>query len=222
MDSIDSAFRRLAAGVAALAGFVDAYGFLATKGYFVSFMSGNTTRLAVGIASWSAHAAVPALIIAGFVAGVMGGEWMGLRFASFRARNVLLFSAVWLAVAALTATYSSALGGAAGAVAMGATNTVFSRERRLPVGLTYMTGTLVLIGHAIVAWLMRGTRQSVHLLFAHWLALIAGGVAGATAFQNYAYGAAWFAAAGAVVLAVLAQKFLRAPGTESADVPASR
>ncbi len=35
--------RRLAIGLAALAGFVDGVGFLTAGGYFVSFMSGNTT-----------------------------------------------------------------------------------------------------------------------------------------------------------------------------------
>ena len=39
----------LAVALAALAGFVDAIAFTRLGGYFVSFMSGNSTRLGVGI-----------------------------------------------------------------------------------------------------------------------------------------------------------------------------
>ena len=209
MQSVHSRIRRFAAGVAALAGFVDAFGFLSTRGFFVSFMSGNSTRLAVGIGDWSAQAAIPAVIIISFIAGVVGGEWIGLRFATFRARNVLLFSAAWLGVAALADTVDQfVLGGAAAALAMGATNTVFSREDKLPVGLTYMTGTLVLIGHAIVLRLMRGVHSRTRLLFAHWLALIGGGVAGVAAFNTLGTTAAWIAVATAALLAVLSPRFI--------------
>ncbi|RSY01673.1 DUF1275 domain-containing protein, partial [Sphingomonas koreensis] len=41
--------RRFAVALAAMAGFVDAVGFLSADGYFVSFMSGNTTRLGVDL-----------------------------------------------------------------------------------------------------------------------------------------------------------------------------
>lgn len=46
----------LAIGLAAQAGFIDALGFLKLGGLFVSFMSGNSTRLGVGIASHMAVA----------------------------------------------------------------------------------------------------------------------------------------------------------------------
>jgi len=42
----------LAAGLSAIAGFVDAVAFLELRGFFASFMSGNTTRFAVGLAGW--------------------------------------------------------------------------------------------------------------------------------------------------------------------------
>lgn len=209
MHSVHSRIRRFAAGVAALAGFVDAFGFLSTRGFFVSFMSGNSTRLAVGIGDWAAQAMIPAMIIASFIGGVVGGEWIGLRFATSRARNVLLFSGGWLGIAALADVFDQPLaGGAAAALAMGATNTVFSREDKLPVGLTYMTGTLVLIGHAIVLRLMRGVHSRTRLLLAHWLALIGGGVAGALAFRMLGEQAAWIAVPFAGLLAAAAPSSL--------------
>ena len=212
MDTIHSRIRRFAAGVAALAGFVDAYGFMATHGFFVSFMSGNSTRLAVGIAEWSVLAAIPATIITAFIAGVAAGEGIGLRYPVRRARNVLLFTAGLLAIAAFAADIDVPLAfGVAGAMAMGSTNAIFSREDRLPVGLTYMTGTLVLIGQAIIQRVTRGVRSQIPLLFAHWLSLIVGGIAGVLAFDTFAHAAPWFAVASAALLALLAPRFVRPP-----------
>ena len=50
MHRYDPARRKLALGLAFLAGAVDATGFIRTGGYFASFMSGNTTRLGLHIA----------------------------------------------------------------------------------------------------------------------------------------------------------------------------
>ena len=58
---------------AALAGYVDAAGFLSANRYFVSFMSGNTTRLGVALGTSPHDAIVPALLIGGFIAGVTAG-----------------------------------------------------------------------------------------------------------------------------------------------------
>lgn len=49
MTTHDLRTQALAAALAALAGYVDASGFLSTGGYFVSFMSGNSTRLGIGV-----------------------------------------------------------------------------------------------------------------------------------------------------------------------------
>src|SRR5919198_1429338 len=64
---------RLAAGLAMIAGYVDAYGYITFK-TFVSFMSGNTTR--VGSAAGHGHlaAAMPNLLaIVSFVIGAFTG-----------------------------------------------------------------------------------------------------------------------------------------------------
>ncbi len=69
--------RVLAIGLAALAGFVDSLGFLKLGGLFVSFMSGNSTRMAVGIASPTERSAFAGALIAAFVGGVMVGAIVG-------------------------------------------------------------------------------------------------------------------------------------------------
>src|SRR5688572_9284512 len=67
---------RLALAVALLgiAGWVDAVGYLQFGGVFVSFMSGNTTQMAVSLggAAWS-QAVTIGVVIALFVAGVFCG-----------------------------------------------------------------------------------------------------------------------------------------------------
>lgn len=49
MRGLERHERTLAVLLSALAGYVDSLGFLQLGGLFVSFMSGNSTRLAVGI-----------------------------------------------------------------------------------------------------------------------------------------------------------------------------
>ena len=72
----------LAIVLVALAGFVDAVGFLVLGGLFVSFMSGNSTQIAIlaGGASWPAAAPAGAIVgafVAGIVAGRLVGTWAG-------------------------------------------------------------------------------------------------------------------------------------------------
>ncbi len=93
--------RLFAYAVAALAGFVDVTGFLQVDGYFVSFMTGNTTLLARDLAGGASRVAVPALLIAGFVIGVVTGTLVGDRLASRRKVVVTALVAALLVCAAL-------------------------------------------------------------------------------------------------------------------------
>jgi uncharacterized membrane protein YoaK (UPF0700 family) len=101
MQQLDPARRRLAIAAAALAGFVDAAGFLAADRYFVSFMSGNTTRLGVDLITAPRAALVPALLLAGFVCGVTGGAVLATRAGARRKPVVLSAVALLLALAAM-------------------------------------------------------------------------------------------------------------------------
>src|SRR6201990_3118740 len=77
MKRFDLRVRLFAAGLSALAGYVDALGFLQLGGFFVSFMSGNSTRMSVGLAAQSSQAAIPAALIALFVVGAAAGSFTG-------------------------------------------------------------------------------------------------------------------------------------------------
>src|ERR1700761_8240560 len=92
----------LACALSALAGDVDGGGFLHLRGVFVSFMSGNSTRMGVSLAQgdWSNSAAALALV-ALFVVGAAGGSLIVLGRGANRQPWVLLVEALLLAVAAL-------------------------------------------------------------------------------------------------------------------------
>jgi uncharacterized membrane protein YoaK (UPF0700 family) len=204
MQQLDSQRKRLAISLAALAGFVDAIGFLAGGGYFVSFMSGNTTRLAVDIATDPARALVPALLIACFVVGVAAGALCGAGGIR-RKQRVLALVALLLGGAAAAGTLGAARAATAGmALAMGALNNVFQREGEVAVGVTYMTGALVRAGQGLAARL-RGTggrhwRDHARL----WAGLALGGVAGALAWQLFGIAAEWAACLWCGAVAALA------------------
>lgn len=207
MKSFDRHDRLLAIGLSALAGYVDAIGFLATGGFFVSFMSGNSTRLGVGIAELSANAAVAAMLIGSFLVGVIAGSLVG-RWAGRPHRVVVpILLAALLAGAALLGDCRQLWPAAIlMAMAMGVENIFFAEGTEVRVGVTYMTGRLVKIGQLIAAALAGGERWGwlPHVLL--WSGLIGGGAAGAVAFIAIGSDALWIAAAAAIGIALVARK----------------
>jgi uncharacterized membrane protein YoaK (UPF0700 family) len=127
----------------ALAGYVDAVGYLRFAGLFVSFMSGNTTSLGVAIAS-GAVGLVGELagVIGLFVAGVVGGNLLH-RWAGRWGNKLLLFVITALL---LLAYAGSAIAIAAPVLAMGVLNASVYQVGRVKVSLTFVTGTLVRFG----------------------------------------------------------------------------
>lgn len=194
--------------LAALAGFTDAIGFIRSGGFFVSFMSGNSTRLGVGLVHQPHSAIVASVLVAAFLAGVVLGSLIGEALARHRAALVLAWVAVLLTAAAWLDS-NGRLMFALGllALAMGAVNTVFERGGEVRVGVTYVTGGLVRAGAGIAAALLgRGGRRWILYLLI-WLAFVAGTVAGAFAYgppPNLSLAAAAIAA---LILAALALPF---------------
>lgn len=184
-----------AAGLSALAGFVDATGFISLGGFFVSFMSGNTTRFAVGLARNASAAALAAGLIAAFVLGVMAGTLLRSHVKKRQAAWVLALVAALLALAAILGTHGFlTMAGVTMALAMGAENAVFEREGEVHIGLTYMTGTLVKFGQHLTHALCGrdGSAWRSYLLL--WLGLASGAVLGALLHPWLGLRALWLAA----------------------------
>jgi len=92
----------LACALSALAGYVDGIGFLHLGGLFVSFMSGNSTRMGVSLAEGQWLNAAEAFgLIALFVTGAAAGSLIVLGRGANRQPWLLLVEAVLLAAAAL-------------------------------------------------------------------------------------------------------------------------
>jgi uncharacterized membrane protein YoaK (UPF0700 family) len=206
MHRYDRSRRALAFAIAGLGGFVDAIGFLAADGYFVSFMSGNTTRLGVDLATAPWRALTPAALIGGFVAGVTLGallaDWAGER----RKSMVTTLAGLLLLGAAVSRQIESATGFlACTVIAMGVLNNSFRQGGEVAVGVTYMTGALVRFGQGLAAR-MRGTPRERWLANGGlWLSLAAGAIGGAACFAWLPAWSGWiaFALACAIVLGAL-------------------
>ena len=193
--------RMLAYALAAMAGYVDAIGFIASGGFFLSFMSGNTTRAGVGLPFGLAETGMAFSLIAAFVGGTVAGSLLGRRGWRSRESIILWSIALVLTIACLLfdagAAYPALLLTAA---AMGAENTIFEEDGEVTIGLTYMTGTLVKTGQRIAGALAGGPKWDWTPYALLWVSLTTGSIAGAFAHYGAGVGALWAAAGMAAVL----------------------
>ena len=197
--------RLFAACLSALAGYTDAIGFLGTGGFFVSFMSGNSTRLGVGLAMSGHFAAVAGVLVAAFVCGVFISSLLGRIRVRSRQRTILLAITLALAVSAAIAPFASPLlVFALVAFAMGAVNMIFETDGEVQFGVTYMTGTLVKIGQKLAAAVSGGDRWAWTPFVLLWSGLIGGGVLGAFSYGYLGVAGLWPAACAAAALAIAA------------------
>lgn len=210
MHRYDGKRRMLALAMTALAGLVDASGFLAADGYFVSFMSGNSTRLAVDLASGGSAALVPLGLIFCFFLGVTAGALLADRAGDRRKSGVLALVAALLALAAILRAWDIGFAYLAlCALAMGAMNNSFRQEGSIAIGLTYMTGAIVRLGEGLAARLAGRTQTGWINNLALWLALVLGAASGAVLFYHWPYLVIWIAAGGAALLALAARRVER-------------
>ncbi|PZU14815.1 MAG: DUF1275 domain-containing protein [Sphingobium sp.] len=195
MRRYENRSRLLAIGLAALAGFVDALGFLKLGGMFVSFMSGNSTRMAAGVATPIHGSLFAGALIAAFVVGVMTGTVGGQAAGRWRQPAVLAIVLCLLVAGCLAETLVGRSTPATLLVAgaMGAANAIFQRDGEVSVGVTYMTGTLVKFAQHLTAALTGGPRLGWMPYFLLWLGLMAGATAGASAYRLIGFQALWMA-----------------------------
>lgn len=202
----------LAMALSALAGYVDVIGFLQLGGYFISFMSGNSTRLAIGLSNPSlTDVPLIAAILACFVLGSMLGtlvRHLRLFFAPQLSPITLVLGLVTLLLLMAAGAYHAdwqMLAITCMVLAMGAENAVFQRNGDVVIGLTYMTGTLVKIGQYLATALRGGAAALWVPYLLLWLGLILGGVTGAILFHGMGLNSLWIAVSWAGFLAVIAE-----------------
>ncbi len=203
MQRTESPLVVIAICLAALAGFVDALAFTSLGGYFASFMSGNTTRLGVGLgAGLPGEAAVAASLVMSFVSGVILASivtrW---RQARFRESVMLLVTALLVIAAVFASLMPGPIVLIFLAMAMGCENGILNREGEVTVGVTYMTGSLVRMGQKLAGALMGDPdRWSWTLYLFLWLGFLAGVVTGAASHVRWGWTALWLAPIASAVL----------------------
>ena len=202
-----AATRTLQVSLAALAGYVDALGFLSLGGFYVAFMSGNSTLLGIGLATADdAPIATAAGLVVAFVAGVVLGTLVGRR-ARRRPVHVLLAVAIVLAGAwALHKAGHATLAAAALALAMGAENTTLARDGQPGVGLTYMTGTLVRLGQRAADALAGAPWRALLPDALLWSGMLAGAILGASTFKRFGLDGILAAIAATLAMAAAADR----------------
>src|SRR5580693_7146179 len=205
----------LAAALALIAGFIDAYGMI-TYGVFVSFMSGNTTQTGYQTAEGAfGSASLSALAILCFVGGAFAGTLL-VQAAGRLARRAV-FGVVAAALAEVVGlTYfdflSVGFGIAIVSVAMGVMNSAFSRVGAQSVSLTFVTGTLSRVGSSLALALRRAPLADAQgpwdthlrramLLARIWVGFLAGALLSGAATPRFG---AWVLLAPVFILAALA------------------
>jgi len=191
----------------ALAGFVDAIGYIGLGGLFASFMSGASVSLGVGLGDgqWSlVHQG--ALMIGSFLGGVAVATVLASLAEAWRLPAVLLLEALLLAGGALLANSGWPISTSILPLvaAMGVQNTVMQPVDGVRLGATFITGTLVSLGKALGQTLSGRARPwqlGGHALLCG--TLVAGAAAGATLHGAFGPMALTVAAALVASLAML-------------------
>ncbi|MCM8743524.1 YoaK family protein [Pseudomonas koreensis] len=192
----------LVASLSVLAGMTDAIGFMAS-GDFVSFMSGNTTRLAVAISDGDLGLTLRLVIlVVTFVIGNALGIVIG-RLGGRRTLPLLLCIATLLCAAAAWPSDTQLPALLAAIVAMGMLNAAVEEVNGLPVGLTYVTGALSRFGRGLGRWMLGERRNGWRVQLVPWTGMFIGAILGAVLEQHLGLKALFVSGLLAAVLGVL-------------------
>jgi uncharacterized membrane protein YoaK (UPF0700 family) len=204
MRSISPDQLTLAVLVAAIAGMVDVVAFLALGGFFASFMSGNSTRLAIGATANWLDLQLAASLIAAFVGGVVLAAVLRHRHPARGQAVTLTLVAGLLGIAALFANAAATWPMLLLASAMGAVNLLFEADGNIRVGLTYMSGTLVRLGQGLADLMTRRQPAEWQKPLLLWGGFIGGGLIGVGLYARFGLPTLWLPTALAGALALFA------------------
>ena len=194
----------LATVLLAIAGFVDAVGFLTLGHLFVSFASGNSTQFAIAAGGVSlSKASVAGSLVGFFVAGVAGGKMLAIAAKDWRRPAILIAESALLGAAAL-APLSGVRPAFLMALAMGGQNAVLHKAGQTRTSLTYVTGTLVNLGERLAeALCSTGPAGAWVPYLILWIGIVCGGAAGAVAYAGWGISALLVPTAAALILAAV-------------------
>ena len=194
----------LATALTTLAGYVDAIGYLKLGGTYVSFMSGNTTRLGADLgAGQPAKISTTAEVIALFLVGVIAGHLLRRTVRGNKQAVVLVLVTLLLVAAGSLQDAGWATAAITAAIlAMGAENATFERDGEMKIGLTFVSSTMVKIGDHIADALVGGPRLGWVGPALRWAGFVGGAALGGFAFRQAGLDALWAAAAAAAFCTV--------------------
>jgi len=167
----------IALGSAALAGATDVYGYTELVNRFVSFMSGNTSVLAIalGRGQWR-----QAAVLAGIVGLFVTGAALGAGLAALAGRRACFAVLLVVGLVLSAPLVWRPLAVPAFLLSMGALNASQTRLGGSVIGLTYVTGALTKFGQGLGRALFRREQEDGwRLHFFIWLSLLTGAVGAA-------------------------------------------
>ncbi|MGA8756237.1 MAG: YoaK family protein [Stellaceae bacterium] len=187
----------LAVLLAALAGIVDAIGFIRLGHLFVSFMSGNSTQFAVTAGRGHFAEALPILVlIVLFVAGAACGQLLAHLTGRWHLTAVLAAVMVLLTIAAVFDTATMPM-----VFAMGILNSAMHRAGNVRVSLTFVTGTLVRLGEGLGDLLAARAKDWGWAEQAlPWLGITSGGILASAVQMRFGAAVDWMPVAAAFAL----------------------
>lgn len=193
----------LVAAISFIAGMTDAIG-LSMTGDFVSFMTGNTTRAALSVASGdTSHALRLFSAILVFVAG----NALGIIIASRSRQRVFTVLAIVSLLLFLASTQGDRVSFAwqfhLVVLAMGMINAAVEHIGGLPIGLTYVTGALSRLGKGIGRWILGERRLEWTIQIVPWSGMVTGALCGALLARHQPSLALWLVAALTLTLALV-------------------
>nr|VDG62898.1 Predicted membrane protein [Streptococcus thermophilus] len=177
---------------------MDTIGFMYLGGYFLSFMSGNTTRMtaAVNAGKWDVALTAGSIMLT-FLIGVAVGaliSQLGQRhLPPTRTREAILLFICLMSTAAsgLVAAGVDKLAVYVLSFTVGAMNSTFERGGEVSISLTYMTGTLVKMSQRFVGAFFGGKHADWLGHFALWASLACGALLGGMAYVELGLRAVW-------------------------------
>jgi uncharacterized membrane protein YoaK (UPF0700 family) len=173
----------------AIAGWVDAIGFISLGSFYVSFMSGNTTQLGIGLARFDLSLVrVPAVLLVCFVLGAFVGTLVYSLSGRWHLPAIFLLEGLLLGAALIFAFFQDPVFGPAEplAIAMGSQNAALRSDRGHRIGGTFVTGTVFGLGEKLALWCVgRGGPRPALRHALGWSALAVGAAAGTWSFLAY-------------------------------------